>query len=478
MAPLSSKPAMNTEAFKDCDIRGTTPDQVNEDIFARVGREFGRLLARDVADGRSNDTIVIGGDGRHSTPALLEATIRGLSGSPIGIVNLGARVPTPAIYWAKEHFGAHASAIVTASHNPPHWNGLKVMRGAMPPRPEDIRLLADKAGEGDVIPPSGSAQTQTVDSIVQQYMDALIRQFGSQSLGNLKIVVDPGNGCLSGIASHVLREIDADVIPLHDRIDGDFSERNPDCAVAENLTDLVNAVRDEAADFGVGFDGDGDRLAVVDDTGRLLGSERLAMLLFQGAVPLGKDDTVILDNKCSMHLDRTVAALGGRAVRCKSGHAYMKRMVLERGAVAGVELSGHVFLGSINGRDDPLHTTILLAGWLARQNRPMSAFVDAFPKMHMTSDIRIEMSKADIDKLLADCGDGLDRAEVQRIDGVRLVWPNGWLLVRRSITEPKVTIRLEGETRLDLKKIGKLFTDRFAFLRDQIESALAGLSDA
>jgi len=466
---------MNTEAFKDCDIRGTTPDQVNEDIFARVGREFGALLANDMADTPSTDTVVIGGDGRHSTPALLDAAIRGLAGSPIGIVNLGIRVPTPAIYWAKDRLGAHASAIVTASHNPPHWNGLKVMRGPMPPRPEDIQYLAAKAGQSDATPSAGMADIRTVDSIVQDYIDDLVARFQAQHLGGLKIVVDPGNGCLSGVASHVLRDLGAEVVALHDRIDPDFTERNPDCAVPEHLADLIKAVRAEAADFGVGFDGDGDRLAVVDDTGRLLGSERVAMLLFQGALSLGSDDTVILDNKCSMHLDRAIAAAGATAIRCKSGHAYMKRMVLEKSAVAGVELSGHVFLGSINGRDDPLYTTALLAGWLARQEHSMSELVDGFPKMFMTNDIRIEMEKPEIDRLLADCGEGLEGAEVQRIDGVRLIWPDGWLLVRRSITEPKVTIRLEGETRPELERVALVFTGRFPHLSGRINEAVAAV---
>ncbi|MDJ1017916.1 MAG: hypothetical protein QNJ35_15515 [Paracoccaceae bacterium] len=473
MTQKETSAPMNTEAFKDCDIRGTTPDQVNADIFSRVGREFGRLLAKDAAEGRSGGTIVIGGDGRHSTPDLLAATIRGLAGSEVQIIDLGACVPTPTIYWAKEHLGAHASAIVTASHNPPHWNGLKVMRGKMPPRPEDILFLADTASENDEIPSSSQSRAESMGTIVKDYMHALRERFGSQSLEGLKVVVDPGNGCLSGIASGMFRELGADVVALHDRIDADFSERNPDCAVAENLADLVKAVKDESADFGIGYDGDGDRLAVVDDTGRLLGSERLAMLLFQGAVPLGDGDKAILDIKCSMHLERAIAALGGAAIRCKSGHAYMKRMVLETGAVAGVEVSGHVFLGAINARDDPLHTSLLLAGWLARQNSPMSAFVDEFPKMFMTSDIRVEMGKEDIDQLLADCALGLAGADVQEIDGVRLVWPHGWLLARRSITEPKVTIRLEGETSEDLMRIGTVFTDRFPFLREQIASALA-----
>jgi len=468
---------MNTDAFKDCDIRGTTPDQVNEDIFARVGRDFGQLIAADKAGAPSEATVVIGGDGRHSTSALLAAAIKGLSASPIRITALGNRVPTPVVYWAKDHLAAHASAIVTASHNPPHWNGLKVMRGDLPPRPEDISDLADTASANAAIPTAAAARVQVIEAIARDYTQSLLEEFGSQSLSGLKIVVDPGNGCQSGVASKVLADLGAEVIALHDRIDPDFSERDPDCAVAENLADLVRTVPAQGADFGVGFDGDGDRLALVDDTGRILGSERLAMLLFQGAVPLGEGDTVILDNKCSMHLDRIITSVGATPIRCKSGHAYMKRMVLDQGAVAGVELSGHVFLGAINGRDDPLYTTLLLARWLARQDRPMSAFVDAFPRMFMTSDIRIEMAKADIDSLLADCTEGFDGAEVQTIDGARLIWPYGWLLVRRSITEPKVTIRLEGETAADLAKIGEAFTDRFSYLRAHIDAALAVFVD-
>ncbi len=463
---------MNTDAFKDCDIRGTYPDQVNEDIFARVGREYGRLLADTAGDG---DTLVIGGDGRHSTPALLDAVISGLSASPIGIVALGAEVPTPAIYWAKDRLGAQASAICTASHNPPHWNGLKVMNGELPPKPEDILDLAARASESAVIPAPGAARFRRWEGAKQDYMAMMVEAFGGQSLAGLKVVVDPGNGCMSGVASKVFAGLGAEVSALHDRLDGSFSERNPDCAVPEHLAALAARVRETGADFGVGFDGDGDRIAVVDDTGRILGAERLAIILFKGAVPCGPGDSVILDIKCSMHLERAIAELGGRALRCKSGHAYMKRMVLDNAAVAGVELSGHVFLGSINGRDDPLHISLLLAGWLTRQDRPLSAFVEALPEMFMTSDIRIPMQKEAIDALLRDCEAGLDGAEVQKIDGVRLVWPGGWLLVRRSITEPKVTIRLEGESRADLVRIGELFSKRFPSLGGDIEGAVGKL---
>lgn len=468
----STRTPMNTAAFKDCDIRGTYPDQVNEDIFARVGRELGRILADETPEGAPAPTIVIGGDGRHSTPALLEATIRGLASSPVEIVDLGKPVPTPAVYWAKHTLGAKASVIVTASHNPANWDGLKVMDGQMPPRPEDIQALAVRAGESADIPDPDPAHVHVRPGIVEDYMQAMVDRFGAQKLDELKVVVDPGNGCLSGIASEVFRRLGAEVVALFDHVDPDFSERNPDCAVGENLAVLVRTVRETGAAFGVGFDGDGDRIAVVDDAGRILGSERLAMLLFQGAVSAEARD-VILDIKCSMHLERAVSAAGGTPRRSRSGHAYMKRLVIEHDAVVGVELSGHVFLGEIAGRDDPLYTALLLADWLALQDAPMSALVDAFPPMFMTDDIRVAMDKPAIDRLLTALAEGYDGAEVQSIDGVRLVWPKGWLLARRSITEPKVTIRFEGETAADLKQIAAGFTDRFPELRAEVEAAVA-----
>lgn len=461
---------MNTAAFKDCDIRGVYPDQVNEDIFARVGREFGRLLA-DEASGAA-PMVVISGDGRVSTGPLMAATIQGLAASPIEIVDLGFPLPTPAVYWAKDHLGAEASAIVTASHNPADWDGLKLMRGDMPPRPDDIALLAERASADSAIPAAAPGRVRRRDDTARDYMDAMRARFGGRRLEGLKLVIDPGNGCMSGVASRVFRDLGAEVVAIFDEIDPGFTQRNPDCAVADTLRVLAETVVESGADFGVGFDGDGDRIAVVDGAGRILGAERLAMALFESALAVS-GRSVILDVKCSMHLDRAIAAHGGTAIRCKSGHAYMKRMVLERNAAAGVELSGHVFLGEINGRDDPLHTALLLAGWVAETGRPLSAFVDGLPAMHMTPDIRVAMDKAEIDALLAACAEGMEGAEVQRIDGVRLVWPEGWLLARRSITEPKVTIRLEGETAADLRRIGARFAARFPALRREIEAATA-----
>jgi phosphomannomutase/phosphoglucomutase len=270
----------------------------------------------------------------------------------------------------------------------------------------------------------------------------------------------------------VFRELGADVLALHDHLDGSFPERGPDCAVPENLAALMRAVQDSGAHLGVAFDGDGDRIAVVDDQGRILPSEYLGMILLKGPFRPGRGAPVIIDLKCSMHLEELVKQLGGTPRRCKSGHAYMKEMVLEQGAVMGIELSGHVFLGILNGRDDPLYTALVLAAHLAESARPLSGLANELPGMIMTPDLRIPMAEEDIDHIIRTLQQGLEGARLEVLDGVRLVWENGWLLVRKSITEPKITIRWEGETLVDLETIGGVLVQNFHDLSPYVEEAL------
>jgi phosphomannomutase len=213
-------------------------------------------------------------------------------------------------------------------------------------------------------------------------------------------------------------------------------------------------------------------MAVVDDLGRILASEHLGMILLKGPLRPDPGMSVIIDLKCSMHLDRLVSKLQGKPIRCKSGHAYMKAMVLEKGAIMGVELSGHVFLAILNGRDDPLYTALILAAHQSKESGPLSSVVDALPRMIMTKDLRISMNEEDIARIIESLKKGMEGARVEMLDGVRLVWDHGWLLARRSITEPKITIRWEGETVEDLKWIGQLLTGNFKDLSQHVEKAL------
>ncbi len=458
-------------AIKDCDIRGKYPEEVHEDLFLQLGKAFGRQVTSSAHADQGKATVVVGCDDRPSTPALKRSFLTGLTAHDLRIMDLGV-VPTPVVYWAKEKVEAQASAVITASHNPPEFNGLKVMNGMRPPTPDMIRaLVEEKVGKG--IPQlAAPTEVKAWPDAIETYKSEIRERFSESGIETLSVVLDPGTGCQSGVASDIFRKLGANVIALHDHLDGTFPERHPDCAIPEHLAALMAAVQESSADLGVAFDGDGDRMAVVDDLGRILASEHLGMVLLKGPLRPDPGTPVIIDLKCSMHLDRVVNKLQGKPIRCKSGHAYMKEMVLEKGAIMGVELSGHLFLGRLNGRDDPLYTALMLAQYLAGETRPLSSLVDALPRMVMTKDLRIPMAGEEMEHIIQGLKQGLEGARVEMLDGVRLVWDHGWLLARRSITEPKITIRWEGETLQDLKKIGRVLAENFQILSPHVEKAL------
>jgi phosphomannomutase / phosphoglucomutase len=458
-------------AVKDCDIRGRYPEEVNEDLFLHFGKAFGRQVTAAAHGERGKATVIVGCDDRPSTPALKKSFLTGLTAYDLRITDLGV-VPTPVVYWAKERLEAQASAIITASHNPSEFNGLKVMNGKRPPTSDMLRALAEEEDRNDIAFLSGQGCFTPWPEALAAYKSEMIERFAGHGIESLSIVLDPGTGCQSGVASEVFRELGAKVAALHDHLDGTYPERHPDCAIPEHLAPLMSAVRKFGADLGVAFDGDGDRIAVVDDQGRIIASEHLGMILLEGPLRPDPGMPVIIDLKCSMHLDRLVSHLQGRPVRCKSGHAYMKDMVLELGAIMGIELSGHIFLKGLKGRDDPLYTALILSEYLASQTHSLSSLVSRLPRLIMTKDLRIPMSGEEMEQILEGLKHGLEGARMEMLDGVRLIWDHGWLLARKSITEPKITLRWEGETATDLKRIGRLLADRFHGLSPYVEKAL------
>lgn len=462
---------MTLAAIKDCDIRGRYPEEVNEVLFLHLGKTFGHQVMATVHGEPGKATVVVGCDDRPSTQALKKSFLTGLTAHDLRITDLGV-VPTPVVYWAKERVEAQASAIITASHNPPEFNGLKVMNGKRPPTRDMIRTLVEEKERDDVSLPSWPGYITPWPEALTTYKSEMIERFTGHGIESLSIVLDPGTGCQSGVASEVFRELGAKVVALHDHLDGTFPERDPDCAIPEHLAPLMSTVRRFGADLGVAFDGDGDRIAVVDDQGRIIASEHLGMILLEGPLQIDSGMPVIIDLKCSVRLDRLVSRLQGRPVRCKSGHAYMKDMVIELGAIMGVELSGHIFLHSLKGRDDPLYSALILAEYLAKETRSLSFLVDALPRLIMTKDIRIPMSGEEMEQIIEGLKQGPEGARVEMLDGVRLVWDHGWLLARRSITEPKITIRWEGETAQDLKRIGQLLANSFHSLSPHVGKAL------
>jgi phosphomannomutase len=296
MTGISMTTNMTSAAIKDCDIRGRYPEEVNEAFFLRLGKAFGHQIMTTVHGEPGKATVVVGCDDRPSTQALKKSFLTGLTVHDLRITDLGV-VPTPVVYWAKERVEAQAAAIITASHNPSEFNGLKVMNGERPPTPDMIRALAEEKERDDISLPSLPGNITPWPEALPTYKSEMIEGFTGNGIESLSVVLDPGTGCQSGVASEVFRELGAEVVALHDHLDGTFPERNPDCANPEHLTPLMSAVQKFGADLGVAFDGDGDRIAVVDDQGRIIASEHLGMILLEGPLGLDSGMPVIIDLK-------------------------------------------------------------------------------------------------------------------------------------------------------------------------------------
>lgn len=454
-------------AIKECDIRGSYPDSVSAPLFELAGRSFGARVASRAFPQMGAGTVVVGGDGRASTPALRAALTGALVASGASVFDFPGPLPTPMLYWARDAIAAQAVAIVTASHSPPDWNGLKVMNGPLPPTPEDIReLAADPAASA-----RGEGKLHRVDGALAWYLAARMAPWAAGRWERMSIAVDPGGGCQSGVASRTFTDLGAKVHAINDRLDPEFRSRHPDCANPRHLEALVGATRGTRAAMGVAFDGDGDRLAVIDDRGRHVAPEKVAMLLVEGPLAVGPGDVLVMDIKASMHLERAVERRGARAIRMKSGHAHMKRAVITEGAVLGTEVSGHHFFGALRGIDDPLHAALMLAAWLAGSDDSLSERVDALPVLHLSPDLRLRVPADEIEVLLASLPERFPEARVERLDGVRLVWPEGWLLARRSITEAACTLRFEGDDAAALASIKARFVGAYPSLRSVVEAA-------
>lgn len=465
--PVNGTPRLPTD---EADIRGRYPREVNEALFDLVGSNFGRQVRTAKFPGWAHPVVVVGGDGRRSTASLKGRILAALAAQGCTAVSLPVATPTPIAYWSKHRRTAQAAAVITASHSPADWNGLKVMNGPLPPVPEDIADLARPLGARGAS--SAAGRIVEDDQAVEEYLAERRQAFQGQGIERLAVAIDPGSGCQAGVASRLFRALGARVTAIHDELDGSFVRRHPDCAVPAHLAALCETVKRTGTAVGIAFDGDGDRLALVDDVGRPVSAEQVAMLLLTRAVPVPRGAPVILDIKSSLHVEQLVRGAGGLAVRCKSGHAFIKRAVLEQDAALGSEVTGHLFLRELGGIDDPLYTALSFCRWLAGQRESVSALVDGLPRLHVSPDLRLRMPAEEVavlqDRLLTE----LPAAEVDRTDGVRLVWPEGWLLARGSVTEQAITLRFEGREARDLSAVVERFLGVFPDLRARVSEAL------
>lgn len=426
--------------FKACDVRGEYGDELTPEVAKQLGQAVGTAL-----DG---GPVIVGGDLRLSTPVLKRALVEGLISTGCDVLDIGV-VPTPAFYYARDYYRVEGGVMVTGSHNPPGDNGFKICLGPLPITEEELAALDQMMRSGMFRYGRGNYRRC---EIIPYYQRHIVGQFCTND--GLKVVVDAGNGTYSRIAPAALRELGYEVVELFCEPDGRFPNRPPNPSVAANLRVLCDTVVAERADLGAGFDGDGDRVVFVDERGRIVASDT-SIVLFVRHILRERCGDVVYDIKCSSVVEEEIRRHGGVPVMERSGHSFIRATLLKRKALLGGEVSGHFFFGEL-GRDDGLYALLLMLQIVTEASRSLAALADSVPHFPITPDIRLpcapEQAQAIVQSLIeafAEC----PGCEVSTLDGVRIAWPDGWALVRTSVTEPLITLRFEGRTEERLAEI-------------------------
>jgi phosphomannomutase / phosphoglucomutase len=424
--------------FKACDIRGIYGTELDAATALSLGRAVGTRY--------KSQLVAVGGDLRPSTPVLRDSLIKGLLSSGANVVNLGV-VPTPVFYYGKDACQAQAGIMVTASHNPPQYNGFKVILGDLPVLPEDLLEIAGEMIKGQFNSGQGEYYQQTIDD---DYVDSLIPAF--QGLTKRRIVVDAGNGSFWQLAPRVLKDLGQDIVPLFCTPDGSFPNRDPNPSTGKSLGALQALVRSQHADLGIAFDGDGDRVVFVDETTQVLPADRVLVLFIRSLLRRNPGARVVYDLKSTSIVADEVKAAGGSAIMERSGHAFIKRRLMTEKALLGGELSGHFFFGALN-RDDALYATLLLLQVLDELHLSLSEAMATIPAYPITPDIRLTCTPEMADRIIDQVVQAFSAYPQDRTDGVRVLFPTGWVLARNSVTEPLITLRFEARTENELSEL-------------------------
>ncbi|HOZ48360.1 MAG TPA: hypothetical protein PLO37_14110 [Candidatus Hydrogenedentes bacterium] len=450
--------------YKPCDIRGPVAD-LSPDLYRRWGISLGRQVA-------PGSDFIVGGDVRTSTPVFRDALVEGLKVFGVNILDLGV-VPTPMVYFARRLTRAAGCAIVTASHNPPDVNGLKWMIGPRPPEEADVRRLeAESTAPASQEGRTGRGAHRALD-VREPYAQWIEAQFAaSPKPAHVSVTVDPGNGCWANLAGGFLTALFPEVrfATIHDRRDGMFPDRGADCSRPNHLGALAHEVVARQDALGIAFDGDGDRVAFVDDRGTCLSPEETTHILLHSFNDALRGAGFVHDVKFSDRVGETARRLGATVWPERSGHAFIRQRILDTNALFGAEVSGHYFYGALDSCDDGLYTACRLLCHLAARRRPLSALREACPPVYMTPDLRLSLPAEARARALDGIRSAFAGQPQQSIDGVRIDFPTGWALVRASVTESALTFRFEADSEAGLDHLVGLFCPRSGDLGNQIES--------
>ncbi len=448
-SPATVAPKFPDSIFRAYDIRGVVPTTLTAETAYWVGRAIG---SQSLAQGEPN--VSVGRDGRLSGPELVERLIQGVADSGCHVSDVGL-VPTPALYYAANVLEGKSGVMLTGSHNPSNYNGFKIVIAGDTLANEQIQALHTRLKTNDLT--SGEGSITQVD-ILPRYYEEITRDI--KLAKRLKVVVDCGNGAAGVIAPQLIEALNCEVIPLFCEVDGNFPNHHPDPGKPENLVDLIAKVKETGADLGLAFDGDGDRVGVVTNTGTMVFPDRLLMLFAQDVLTRNPAAEIIFDVKCTRLLTPLIKEYGGRPLMWKTGHSLIKKKMKETGALLAGEMSGHIFFKERwFGFDDGIYSAARLLEVLSKQQMSAEELFETFPNDISTPEINIDVtdeSKFSIIDALHDAQWG-DDAKLTSIDGVRVDYPHGWGLVRASNTTPVLVLRFEAESETELQRIKDVF---------------------
>ncbi len=447
-APDNISPAI----FRAYDIRGVVTETLTPDVIHEIGRAYGSECLE-----RGMKCAVVARDGRLSGPASVEALAEGIAATGLDVIDIGM-VPTPVLYFATHHLDTGTGVMVTGSHNPPEYNGLKMMVGGDALFGDGITALYQRLQAGDLR--SGTGNRSTAD-VLPAYMDRIVDDVKLKR--PMKIAFDCGNGVAGVAAGDLLDRLGCECVSLFEEVDGNFPNHHPDPAKEENLVDLKAAVAKDKLELGLAFDGDGDRVGVIDNLGQIIWPDRQMILYANDVLARNPGARIIYDVKCSKLLPEAISKAGGEPDMWKTGHSFIKARIKETGALLGGEMSGHVFFKERwFGFDDALYAAARLLEILSADDRPVSEIFGEIPNSVNTPELNIKFAQDGahhefMQRFVA--ASSFDGAKITDIDGLRADFADGWGLVRASNTTPSLVIRFEADSEDALRTIQGKFRD-------------------
>ena len=452
---MSFSHKFHASSLREYDIRGIVGETLGEaDAFA-IGRVFGSIVAE--AGGRK---VVVGRDGRLSSPALAAALIKGLMASGAEIIDVG-QGPTPMLYYASFAEPADGAVMVTGSHNPPNYNGFKMMLKSKPFFGKDIQTLGARAAAGQVVPEAQGSVAQK--DISEAYVARLLKDWDGER--KLKVVWDNGNGAAGDVLVKLVETLPGQHKVLNAQIDGTFPAHHPDPTVPKNLEQLIDAVKQEGADVGIAFDGDADRIGLVDNEGHILFGDQFLILMARDVLRDHPGATIIADVKASQVLFDEVAKAGGTPLMWKTGHSLIKSKMAELGSPLAGEMSGHIFYNDKwYGFDDALYAAVRILGVIARMTETVGEFRASLPEVVNTPELRFDCTEDRKFAVVAEVAERLKAAgeKVADTDGVRVNTEDGWWLLRASNTQAVLVARAESTSDDGLSRLKAALASQLA----------------